>query len=232
MRRTIIAAVVICVCAIGLGAVSVYPFTKLLVPWIVFSQWYRALGSYPDDLECLSVASANQIAFRKISMREEYLRSGCLVDTPLLVFASGLPLTNSAFSPAKNYATMSCPFALQLRSFVQSVVIPEAKIAFGAVPKRLLHKGAFACRGQRTFGAIMSSHAYGEAIDLDGIELEDGKVITVTKDYRAPTKEGQFLRMVAEKGCKHFGTVLGPGYDEAHEDHLHFAVGFPRRCVY
>ena len=80
--------------------------------------------------------------------------------------------------------------------------------------------------------AIRSEHAFGEAMDFAGVELEDGRRVLVEADYLAPSPAGEFLRSVAAKGCEAFGTVLGPPYDERHKDHLHFAIGFPNRCVY
>ena len=34
-------------------------------------------------------------------------------------------------------------------------------------------------------------------------------------------RQRDFLEFVEDKACKHFGTVLGPDADEAHENHLH-----------
>lgn len=52
--------------------------------------------------------------------------------------------------------------------------------------------------------------------------LADGRRIVLKRDWHggdAATRE--FLRVVHKSACKRFGTVLGPEYNAAHEDHFH-----------
>ena len=84
----------------------------------------------------------------------------------------------------------------------------------------------FECRGRnRVFGAKLSEHGKGNAIDVRAFTLADGRSIgltdmTVSKDLR----EG--LRASA---CERFTTVLGPGSDGHHESHIHLDLAERRQ---
>jgi hypothetical protein len=74
------------------------------------------------------------------------------------------------------------------------------------------------CRGRnRVFGAKLSEHGKGNAVDVRSITLADKKAVLLTdktfaKDVRTD------LRASA---CARFATVLGPGSDGYHEEHIH-----------
>lgn len=76
----------------------------------------------------------------------------------------------------------------------------------------------FSCRGRnRVFGAKLSEHGKGNAVDIRSITFADKKTVLLTdktfaKDVRTD------LRMSA---CARFTTVLGPGSDGYHEEHVH-----------
>lgn len=74
------------------------------------------------------------------------------------------------------------------------------------------------CRGRnRVFGAKLSEHGKGNAVDVRSITFADKKAVLLTdktfaKDVRTD------LRAAA---CARFTTVLGPGSDGYHEEHIH-----------
>lgn len=76
----------------------------------------------------------------------------------------------------------------------------------------------FSCRGRnRVFGAKLSEHGKGNAVDIRSITFTDKKSVLLTdktfaKDVRTD------LRVSA---CARFTTVLGPGSDGYHEEHIH-----------
>ena len=76
----------------------------------------------------------------------------------------------------------------------------------------------FECRSRnRVFGAKLSEHGKGNAVDLRSFRLADGRAlalsdVTVAKDFR----EG-----LRDSACHRFTTVLGPGSDSYHESHIH-----------
>ncbi len=76
----------------------------------------------------------------------------------------------------------------------------------------------FSCRGRnRVFGAKLSEHGKGNAVDIRSITFTDKKSVLLTdktfaKDVRTD------LRASA---CGRFTTVLGPSSDGYHEEHIH-----------
>jgi hypothetical protein len=77
---------------------------------------------------------------------------------------------------------------------------------------------SFECRGRnRVVGAKLSEHGHANAIDLRALVLANGKVLGLTD-----VNVGKDLRtQLQETACGHFTTVLGPGSDGYHEDHIH-----------
>ena len=71
-------------------------------------------------------------------------------------------------------------------------------------------------------GAQLSEHAFGNAIDVAGFRLADGREISIVRDWKkADSQEAAFLHEVHAGACQHFTTVLGPGADVFHYNHFH-----------
>jgi len=74
------------------------------------------------------------------------------------------------------------------------------------------------CRGRnRIFGAKISEHGKGNAVDIRSITFADKKTVLLTdktfaKDVRTDLRAST---------CARFTTVLGPGSDGYHEEHIH-----------
>src|SRR5690606_2569890 len=104
----------------------------------------------------------------------------------------------------------------------------------GSPVARLEHFGTYSCR--RLYGrgeGPWSEHATGNAIDIGGFVLEDGRRLTLLGDWKGEDEEAAFLRRVRDEACAVFGTVLSPDYNAAHADHLHLdqeARGFGGVC--
>ena len=121
---------------------------------------------------------------------------------------------------------MLCSFGRQFSGWVRDVAAP---LTFGYTGQRLAQVetgSAFACRSRYDKpGLVPSEHAKGDAIDIASFVLADGQRIPVKQqnsDIRLSTDLIHALRMTA---CGYFTTVLGPGSDTAHEEHLHFDSG-------
>jgi len=145
----------------------------------------------------------------------------CTIDNPVRITAMGASFQHSA--------VMSCDFALHLDRFEREVLEPEAQRYFHFGVHSLRHFGAYACR--KTKGGRESEHALGKAIDLAGIELDDGTVIRVAKEWHAHGKGGAFLHAVARQACHYFSAVLTPDSDADHYNHLHLDTGPYKLCI-
>ncbi|SEL36183.1 extensin-like domain-containing protein [Xaviernesmea oryzae] len=146
---------------------------------------------------------------------------GCGIDRPISVTAI---LPGVEVAPA---ATLRCEAALELARWVKESVQPAAKVAMsedGALT-RLNQASSYVCRlrNNAATGKI-SEHARGNAIDIASFSFRNGQTIAIQPRDEDGTLTGAFQRAVTATGCLYFETVLDPGSDEAHEDHLHLDV--------
>ncbi len=120
-------------------------------------------------------------------------------------------------------ATVNCDTARALQSWVQQSVIPGVG-RYGGGVRSLRVVASYACRTRNSQpGAGLSEHGRGNAIDIAGIGLADGRELTVLGDWRT-RRGGRILRALHTGACGPFGTVLGPDADRFHRDHFHFDV--------
>jgi hypothetical protein len=113
-------------------------------------------------------------------------------------------------------ATLRCEMAEAVARWVREQAEPRVR-SFGA-PEELLVAASFSCRGRNNVtGAKLSEHGLANAIDLRGFTLANGKSIVLT-DASADKNLREQLRDTA---CGEFTTVLGPGSDGYHEEHIH-----------
>ncbi len=119
--------------------------------------------------------------------------------------------------------TMDCSMIPALEGWLADVVQPSAQARFGASVVGLESFGAYSCRGiDNIAGAQLSEHAFGNAIDVAGFKLADGREISVVHDWKkADSQESAFLHEIHAGACQHFTTVLGPGADVFHYNHFH-----------
>ncbi len=131
--------------------------------------------------------------------------------------------------------TAQCP--LVLASYIWLREVDEhAQKYLGSGLKKVHHAGTYSCRRQRgNSSGAWSEHAFGNAWDITGFELEDGRVISVLKHWRSDgSKQGRakakFLNKSRGSACKLFRVVLSPDYNAAHKDHFHLDQGPTMSC--
>ena len=131
-------------------------------------------------------------------------------------------LAEGAVAVDKN-VTIGCPLVVALESWLAEVVQPYAQADFGQNVVELEAFGAYSCRSvDNLAGAQLSEHSFGNAIDVSGFRLADGREIIVVRDWKKTgSQEATFLREVHAGACQHFTTVLGPGADVFHYNHFH-----------
>jgi hypothetical protein len=114
-------------------------------------------------------------------------------------------------------ATLRCSMALQVAQWVRQDVAPAAT-KLGSPLRGLENLGSFECRGRdRVHGATLSEHGRANALDVRSFKLANGKLI-VLADPKAPKDFREAVRLSA---CARFMTVLGPGADSDHAEHVH-----------
>lgn len=140
----------------------------------------------------------------------------CGLEYPLKVsaFASG----SVAVGPN---ATLGCPITDAVERWLRESIQPAAIAWYGVPVAEIKQISDYSCRTRNNIhGAKLSEHAFGNAIDVAGFVLEDGRTILVRTGWRGTPQEQAFLREVAATGCERFMTFLGPGA-RYHGDHFH-----------
>ncbi len=119
-------------------------------------------------------------------------------------------------------ATLACPMVSALDQWIATSVQPSAMRWFGQPVAEIKQISAYSCRGMNgNPRARISEHAFGNALDIASFTLADGRRITVKDGWRGPPEEQGFLRDVQGSACDRFSTVLAPGSNAFHYDHIH-----------
>jgi hypothetical protein len=114
-------------------------------------------------------------------------------------------------------ATLRCPMAEAVALWVRQEVGPAA-LTLGAMITSLDNFDSYDCRGRnRIVGAKLSEHGKANALDVRAIRLANGKSYGLTD----PLVSKLLRERLRAATCGRFTTVLGPGSDGYHEDHIH-----------
>jgi hypothetical protein len=119
-------------------------------------------------------------------------------------------------------ATLACPIVSELDRWITSAVQPAAMRWFGSPVAEIKQISAYSCRGMNGNSyARVSEHAFGNALDIAAFTLADGRTVTVKNGWHGLPEEQGFLRDVQGAACDQFTTVLAPGSNVHHYDHIH-----------
>jgi hypothetical protein len=119
-------------------------------------------------------------------------------------------------------ATLACPIVSVLDRWLAEAVQPAAQRWFGVRVVEIRQISAYSCRGMNGDSrAHISEHAFGNALDIAGFTLADGRHVTVKDGWHGLPEEQGFLRDIEAAACQHFTTVLAPGSNVYHYDHIH-----------
>jgi hypothetical protein len=135
---------------------------------------------------------------------------------PALTTASVGPV---AVRPA---ATLACPLVAELDKWISDAVQPAALRWFGRPVVEIKQISSYSCRGMNgNPNAHISEHAFGNALDIAEFDLADGHRISVQYGWHGSPEEQGFLRDVQGAACQDFATVLAPGANVYHYNHIH-----------
>jgi hypothetical protein len=117
----------------------------------------------------------------------------------------------------KPAAILRCPMASAMAEWIRSDMAPLAA-SLGSVISDLDNFDSFECRGRnRAVGGKLSEHGHANALDVRALKLANGQSLSLTDR----TVSRSFREGVLHSMCARFSTVLGPGSDGYHEDHIH-----------
>lgn len=142
----------------------------------------------------------------------------CGLTRPFKVSAlqDGAVLVNST-------STLDCPMIASLDAWLREVVQPTALARFAQQVAEIETMGAYSCRAMNNQpGARISEHAFGNALDIGGFRLADGSEISILRDWtKGDDQTRAFLQDIHAGACGYFTTVLGPGANVFHYNHIH-----------
>ena len=180
--------------------------------------------SEPVDPACVARLAQLGAVFKAIDPIAG--EGGCGIAHPFEIsgFSGGISLKPSA--------KLDCPTAVALTEWVEEELKPAADTAIrtlsdeekpeGKAIKTIRQASSYICRPRNSQkGAKLSEHGKGRAIDLAGFTLADGTDVTVTPREKDHTIAAALQAAVRKGACLHFTTVLGPGADSFHSDHIH-----------
>ena len=170
----------------------------------------------PEANQCM--ARLGQTGAQYSSVPDRYVGQGCAVLGTVQL--ASLPSDTSTLS-VTNLGPVTCEVSQAFTGWAHYGVDRAARQILGSPVRSIETMGSFSCRNVAGTDR-RSGHATGEAIDVSGFVLEDGRRITVASGWYGGTdREREFLHTIQQSACKRFATVLSPDYNSAHHDHLH-----------
>jgi hypothetical protein len=113
--------------------------------------------------------------------------------------------------------TLRCAMAEAVAHWLRADV-SLAVAELGARLAAVIDVDSYECRSRnRISGAKLSEHGKGNAVDISAIRLKTGVVLALTD----PRVLKSFREQMKSLACARFTTVLGPGSDGYHEEHIH-----------
>ena len=189
---------------------SVFSMPRLSVPGFGGFSGGRMDAS---ESQCRAQLRRMGVTFRDLpAIRDS---AACGIEHPVEVstLARGV-----ALKPA---ATLNCQTALAVAQWLQDDAAPAARARYLSGIAEVQQMSSYSCRRIRGSGQ-WSEHSTGNALDIGGFKLKNGRQITVEKPGLFAMRERGFLQAVRASACDDFTTVLGPGSDADHADHFHF----------
>lgn len=170
----------------------------------------------PEERACLASGIVRQTAF--VHARSALGGpSVCGAEIPFEMSAA-----DNGRVELKPAASLRCPMIPQIDRWVKEVVEPAARYNFRQELVGLTVLASYSCRPMNNVeGAMISEHAYANAIDIGGFTLANGETISVERGWNGSPREQAFLRVAHDGACEYFTTVLGPNYNSLHSNHFH-----------
>jgi Extensin-like protein C-terminus len=136
----------------------------------------------------------------------------------------GGPMVTASAGPVEVQpaATLACPLVSMLDQWINTAVQPAALHWFRQPVVQIKQISAYSCRGMNGDpNAHISEHAFGNALDVAEFDLADGHKVSVQYGWHGTPEEQGFLHDVQSAACDDFTTVLAPGANVYHYNHIH-----------
>jgi hypothetical protein len=142
--------------------------------------------------QCMHLLSGQALEFEYL---DPIKKGECGMPAPVRLKSVGSPGSKIEFTPAVD---VNCRMAAALGRWAKSALQPEAKTRFKSEVVRIIGASGYSCRNiYNRPNARLSQHALGNAIDIVGFVLADGRAVGVLKGW-GPTERDR----VAEAKAK------------------------------
>ena len=156
-------------------------------------------------------------------------KAWCAIEDPVSIVSMTGPGGTVDF-PAR--PLLDCKFATAFARWVNGVVAPVGATTMDSEIRSVDTGPGYVCRNMNGAAqAKRSAHAIGNAIDVVGFRFRNGKNVLIESFDAAKGDERLFLSALRTSACGYFLTVLGPGSDAAHGNHLHVDIAQPGRSA-
>ena len=183
------------------------------------------INSYPPDRSVVRSYPADRPADTPPPAPYRQQPAAAPASLPLPALGpSRAPLVTGSVRPVevKPNATLACPIVSALDQWIVQAVQPSALRWFGEPVAEIRQISAYSCRGMNgQVGAKISEHAFGNALDISAFTLASGRKVVVRTAWNGAPEEQGFLRDIQGAACNQFTTVLAPGSNRFHYDHIH-----------
>lgn len=181
------------------------------------------LGGPPFDkagaLACEAQLARKNVRFRPLDPIDE--KNSCGAQRPLLIksLGKGISLTTGV--------TARCPLALALAKWAQETVAPAATLHLEAKVTAISVGTSYQCRRRNNSATgKFSEHAFANGIDVMGFRFASREAVPIVGRIGSAAAERAFQAAARGAACAYFTTVLGPGTNTAHRDHLHLDLAY------
>jgi len=174
------------------------------------------------DQACLDRLDAAGIQFESITLPPAP-KLGCAIDTPVRLKAVKLAPRWRTSIRLPDEPTLSCRFGERFGHWLRDLVAPLIAGELAVELKSVRTGPGYECRNRnRAEAGKISAHASGLAADVASFELANGRTLSIKPDGDEHMQATVAAIRVA--ACGWFTTVLGPGSDAAHADHMHVDI--------
>jgi hypothetical protein len=140
---------------------------------------------------------------------------GCVA--PDVVRLEAIVLKDGSHVVVTPPATLRCTMAEAIVNWFRDDVAGAVR-QLGSSLRAIDNAASFDCRGMNNIpGAKLSEHGHANALDIGALRLTDGETVRLTDPHIARDVREEVKRTA----CARFSTVLGPGSDGYHEEHVH-----------
>src|SRR6202023_1761330 len=174
------------------------------------------------DQACLDRLSAAGIEFEQVTLPAA-LNPKCAIATPVRLKAVKLPPRWRTSIRLPEEPTLSCRFGERFGHWLRDLVAPLMAGEFAVELKSVRTGPGYECRNRnRAETGKISAHASGLAVDVASFQLANGRTLAIKPDGDEHLRST--VNAIRVAACGWFTTVLGPGSDAAHADHMHVDI--------